>query len=142
MLQLVFNHLFNSGAFVAVKVAENIEAIGSDAVGADDGTVFVAPWRERARPPRDATGGHRQLIEVQFVTIMVIRRHDDPNGGERARAFDTFKGQVQTLLAGWQPEPGGDVVSLVGGEGQSLGNGVSIYVQTWQITTFLTGVYP
>lgn len=37
------------------------------------------------------------------------------------------------------PDGAFDVVSLVGAEASSLGNGVSIYAQTWQTSRFLTG---
>lgn len=139
MLALVVDHLTASGRFTAVQAAESIEMLTGLAPAAEDGTVFVVPWRERARPPRNATGGHQQLVETQFVTVMVIRQYDDAVGSDRAKRFDTFKAQVEAELAGWQPTAGSDVVSLVGGEGQSLSNSVSIYAQTWQTTRFLTG---
>lgn len=139
MLDLFVTRLKNSAIFTAVQAAEAVEMLTGLAPAADDGTVFVVPYRERARPPRRVTGGHQQLVEVQMVTVMVIRQHDDPIGTDRARRFDAFKAQVESLLAGWQPAPGSDVVALVGGEAQSMGNGVSIFVQTWQTTRFLTG---
>lgn len=139
MLELFVHRLQASNLFTAVVAAEAVEMLVGLAPAADDGTVFVVPYRERARPPRQATGGHQQLVEVQFITVMVIRQHDDPIGTDRARRFDVLKAQVEAVLAGWQPAMGSDVVALVGGDAQSLGNGVSIFVQTWQTTRFLTG---
>lgn len=139
MLQLFVARLQAANLFTAVAAAEAVEMLVGLAPAADDGTVFVVPYRERARAPRRVTGGHQQLVEVQMITVMVIRQHDDPLGTDRARRFDAFKAQVEGVLAGWQPSPGSDVVALVGGDAQSLGNGVSIFVQTWQTTRFLTG---
>lgn len=139
MLQLVFNRLKDSGLFVAVEISESLQAIVGRATAADDGTVFVVPWREAAQPNRNATGAHRQLIEMQFVTALLSRIHDDPRGADRAKHFDTFKGQTESLLAGWVPAPESRGFALAGAEATGLGNGVSIYAQTWQTSRFLTG---
>lgn len=139
MLQLIRDRLL-LGTFAAVEISEDIDSIVGQATAAADGTVFVTPWRDRARPPIDMTGGHRQLVETQFVTAILIRQHGDPRGAERTARWDARKGEVQQLLAGWPPEPGGDVCALVGGEASRLGNGVSIYAMTWQTSYFLTGV--
>jgi len=140
MLELILNRLLPSPAFSAVEIAESLEALAAGvATAANDGTVFIVPWRERGRAQRNAVGAHRQTIEVQFVTVLVLRRHDDPRGAERAKAFDTVKADLEALLAGWQPSPGGDTVSLAASETQGLGNGVSILTQTWSTTRFLTG---
>lgn len=139
MLAMVFDRLLVSQRFPEVRLAESIQAIAKPATAAADGAVFIAPFRERARPPRDITGVHRQLVEVQFCTGLIIREHDDPQGGERARRFDSCREDTEQLLVGWQPFEGGHTVALVGAEGSSLGNGVSIYLQTWQVARFLTG---
>jgi hypothetical protein len=139
MLALVYNRLHDDGPFTAVQVVEDVESIVGKAVAADDGTVFVVPYRERARPARNATGGHSQFVQVQFVTVLLIREHGDPQGSARALRFEARKHEIEQLLAGWQPSPGSDSVALVGGESSGLGNGVSIYAQTWETSRFLTG---
>ena len=139
MLELIFDRLNDAGSFTRVEVAESVQAISGRIGTAEDGQVFVVPWRERARPNRNAAGGHRQLIEVQFVTAMVSRQHDDPRGAERAARFDGLKAAIEELLAGWHPDRTAGACALVGGETTGLGNGVSIYAQTWQTTRFLTG---
>lgn len=126
-------------AFAAVEIAEDIQSIPAKATAAEDGTVFVVPWRERAQPNRNAVGTHRQRVDVQFVTALVIRQHDDPRGSERALRFETMKAAVEDRLAGWQPLSGGVPCSLIGGEATGFGNGVSIFAQTWQTARFLTG---
>ncbi|NTT88266.1 phage tail terminator protein [Tabrizicola fusiformis] len=140
MLERIYDRLKNSGQFGDVLVVESIEAISSSAVtAAEDGSLFLTPWRERAKAPPYATGGHRQTVDFQFVTALVLRRHDDPRGDARARQFDASKALVEVLLAGWSPELSGFPVFLIGAEGTGLGNGVSIYAQTWQVSRFLTG---
>lgn len=140
MLEIIQARLQVSPAFSSVEVAESLEALAAGSVtAANDKTVFVVPWRERARPQRNIIGGHRQTIDVQFVTVLVLRRHDDPLGAARAKAFDTIKADLEALLAGWQPSEGSDSISLAAGETQGLGNGVSILTQTWSTTRFLTG---
>lgn len=139
MLQLILTQLETSADFTAVEIAESLEAVAAEVSTAADGTVFVVPWRERGRPQRVAVGAYRQTVDVQFVTVLVLRMHDDPRGAARAQAFDTLKGLLEAALVGWQPLPGSDVVSLAASETQGLGNGVSILTQTWQTTRFLTG---
>lgn len=139
MLQLLYTRLSDSGQFTAVEISESLDAIVGRAPAAEDGTVFIVPWREAAQPNRNAAGAHRQLVEMMFVTALLSRIHDDPRGGERARAFDTFKSQTEDLLAGWTPAPENRPFALVGAESSGLGNGVSIYAQTWSTTRFLTG---
>lgn len=139
MLDQVVGRLQTSPALAAVEVAEDIQSIASKATAAEDGTVFVVPWRERAHPNRNAAGGHRQLVDVQFVTALVVRQHDDPRGAERARRFEDLTGAIEALLAGWQPSAAAGTCSLIGGEATGFGNGVSIFAQTWQTSRFLTG---
>lgn len=140
MLELIEKRLEQSGLFASVDVAESIEAISAAAaVAPENNAIFVAPWRERAHEPANATGGHRQKVDMQFVTALVIRRYDDPRGGERARNFDQVKTMTEGLLAGWQPIEGGWPIMLTGAEVTGFGNGVSILAQTWQVSRFLTG---
>jgi hypothetical protein len=139
MLELIYIRLQSSPALAEVRLAESVAAIAKPATAAADGAVFVAPYRERANPPRNATGGHMQVVDVQFCTAIIAREHDDPQGAERARRIEERRESVEQLLTGWQPIEGSFSVALVGAEGSSLGNGVSIYVQTWQVSRFLTG---
>lgn len=139
MLALIEARLIATNDFTAVAVAESLEAVAAEVSTAETGTVFVVPFRERGRPQRAAVGAYRQTIDVQFATVLVSRQHDDPRGSERAKAFDTLKGQMESALVGWQYQPDSDVVSLAASETQGLGNGVSILTQTWQTTRFLTG---
>ena len=139
MLELIFNRLKNSGDFAQVEVCESLDVIIGVAPAMDDGTVVIVPWQESARPSPISTGGHRQMVAVRFVVAVVLRRHDDPKGAERAVAFDSYRRKVETLLAGWEPSPDHDLCDLVGAEVSGLGNGVSIYAQTWQTSRILTG---
>jgi hypothetical protein len=140
MLALILAHLQSKPGFEAAQVAESLEAVAATITSAEDGSLFVVPFRERGRSQRNATGYHRQTIDVMFATVMVLRRHDDPRGSARAEAFDTQKGALEAVLVGWHPASGSDGVSLAASETQGLGNGVSILTQTWQTTRFLTGV--
>lgn len=70
---------------------------------------------------------------------IVLRRHGDPQGAERAIAFDAHRKKLEALLAGWEPSEDHDCCDLVGAEVTGLGNGVSIYAQTWQTSRILTG---
>ena len=122
----------------AVQVAEDIEAL-SKGVSAASGTAFVVPYRERAGANTLASGGHRQLVEVQIVVALLIRHQDDARGAARAAQFDGYKAAIEAALAGWEPGSGCEPFALVGGEPTSLGNNATIYAQTWQTSRFLTG---
>jgi len=125
-------------ALAEVHVAEDVEAL-SKGVAASHGTAFVIPYRERARPNTRATGGHLQTVQTQVLVAFVVRHHNDTRGAERAAMFDGFKRSIEGALAGWVPEECEDPFELVAGESSTLGTGVSIYVQTWETTRFLTG---
>jgi hypothetical protein len=128
----------NAPLLTSIEVAEDIEAI-AEGTHAATGTAFVVPYRERAKPNSLATGGHRQLIDVQIVVAFLIRDHSDPKGAARAVQFDAFKNDIEQALAGWIADGAAGPFALVGGESSSMGNGVSIYAQTWETTRFLTG---
>ncbi len=142
MLDLIFARLDGSGQFAQVEICESLQEIVGVAPALDDGSLVLVPWQEQAAPNRNATGLHRQRVVFRFVTGIVLRRHDDPRGAERAQAFGAYRKTVEDLLAGWQPSAGSDSCSLVGGETTGLGNGVSIYAQTWATSRFLTGAHP
>lgn len=125
--------------WAGVEVAEDIDALTARAGQVDSGTAIVMPWRERALPPVDATGGFRQIVEEQFAIGIVLRHYDDLMGGDRARMFAAFKADLEAALAGWVPEGCPADFQLVGGESSPVVTGVSIYVQTWAIRRFLTG---
>lgn len=139
MLQAVFEHLRDAGDFVAVEIAEEINAIVGRAAAADDGTVFVVPYREKARANQRATGGHLQKIDVQFAVAVLFREHGDPRGAERVRRFDDRRHALEQLLAGWPPVETSAPCALVGAESSFLGNGVSLYVQTWETNRYIEG---
>lgn len=139
MLSALFDRLRQSGKFPDVQISEDVDSIVGAATAADDGTLFVIPWREKAGRPRLTTGGHQQRVETQFLTVLLTRQHGDPRGATRAARFETLKGSVEALLAGWTIAPGSDAFALVASESGGLGNSVSIYIQTWQTTRFLIG---
>lgn len=123
---------------VKVLLAEDLDML-EKGTAVPHGTAFVIPFRERASENALSSGGHRQLVTMQFLTAFVVRRHDDDRGAERALAFDGLKAEIEAALAGWAPSPEGEPCELVGGEGTPLGNGVSVYVQTWETSRILTG---
>lgn len=139
MLSAIVDRLeANSGTLTEIQVAEDLDAVVA-ATAPDSGTAFVVPFREIAKPNTRMTGAHLQRVDVQFLVAFVVRYHDDAAGAERAAMFDGLKTSAETALAGWQPSPEGDPCSLVGGETNPLGNGVTVYVQTWQTSRYLTG---
>ena len=85
------------------------------------------------------TGGFRQLVMMQVAVGVVIRHYDGLMGGDRALQFDAFKTDLETALAGWEAPGSVDPFELVGGESSPVTTGVSICVQTWSTTRFLTG---
>ena len=121
-----------------VVVAEDAAALDKG-TALRSGTAIVIPYRERARPNTLIAGGHRQAVETQILVALLGRLHGDVRGAERAMFFDACKGEIETALAGWAPADDAEAFSLIGGEGSAMGNGVSIYVQTWQTVRFLTG---
>ena len=122
---------------VDVLPAEEIEAIAK-ATAPKSATAFVLPYREKAEPNTRATGGHLQYVAVQFLVAIFIRRYD-ARGGKRVIEFDDLKSAIETALAGWEPTEGADPIELVGAQAAPLGNGRSVYVQTWQTSRYLTG---
>lgn len=122
-----------------IEVAEDIDAVGELAGQLDNGSLIIAPWRERADRQALAAGGFRQRVAVQFLTGVVIRHYDDFLGEARALQFDTYLRQLETALAGWYPPSGCAGCELVGGESSPVTKGVSIYVQIWETARFLTG---
>lgn len=127
-----------AGALTAVTVAEDLDALASG-TAPEHGSAFVVPGPEKGLANKLSTGGFRQTVRTQVQVAFVVRHHGDVQGAQRAAAFDTFKNSIERALAGWAPLPESELCSLVVGEGASLGNGVSIYVQTWETTRFLKG---
>ncbi|MBW8283323.1 MAG: hypothetical protein K0M55_06955 [Rhizobium sp.] len=139
MLSVIVDRLeANPGTLTEIQVAEDLDAV-VDGTAPDSGTAFVVPFREIAKPNTRMTGAHLQRVDVQFLVAFVVRYHDDAAGAERAAMFDGLKTSAEAALAGWQPSPEGDPCSLVGSETNPLGNGVTLYVQTWQTSRYITG---
>ncbi len=139
MLQEIIDRLKTHASVLdEVRPAEDIEAI-TKGTAPRSGTVFVLPYRERAQPNQLSTGGFRQLVVVQVLVALVIRRHDDASGGKKAVLFDDAKTAIEAALAGWEPPSGEDALSLVSAQAAPLGNGVTVYVQTWETSRFLEG---
>ena len=128
------------GRWVAVEIAEDIDAVGDMAGLVESGTAIIMPWRERAGAQQLATGGHRQRVETQFMVGMVLRNYDQKMGGDRAKSFDALKADMEGALAGWEPDSCDEPCELIGGESSPISKGVSIYVQTWATARFLEGV--
>lgn len=121
----------NAVELADVLPAEELEAL-SKGTAPKHGTAFVIPYREQGEPNEYSTGIFRQRVLVQLLVAFVIRRHDDAKGGKRVADFDTLKGSIEDALAGWSTDPGNDLFELVAAQAAPLGNGVSVYVQTWQ----------
>ena len=137
MIQAVIDRLTaTTTVFSAILPAEELDAL-SRGVAPKSGTVFVLPYRERAEPNEHATGVFRQPVAVQILVAFVVRRHDDAKGGKRAASFDSFKSEIEQSLAGWAIAPEDEPFELVSGQIGSLGNGATIYVQTWQTSRTL-----
>jgi len=139
MLQEIIDRLKSHAPVLAdVRPAEDIEAI-TKGTAPRSGTAFVLPYRERAQENERMTGGHLQVVAVQLLVAFVIRRHDDASGGKKAVLFDEAKEAIETALAGWEPPSGQDPLSLVSAQAAPMGNGVTVYVQTWETSRFLEG---
>lgn len=140
MLSLIVDRLLAvaGSPFSSVEVAEDLDALAMG-TAPNTGAVFVVPGRDRASPNELAMGGFRQFVDTQFYVAFVVRHHGDVRGAARAARFDGLKAAIEGALAGWKHAPGVKPASLVNGEGTSLGNGVTVYVQSWQTSRFLTG---
>lgn len=138
MLTLIHAKL-QEGRFPALEVAEEISAIVGRAPALPDGAVILVPMRERAQPQRNVTGAHFQAVQFQFAVVTLFREFSDPRGEKRALRWDDAKVSLEALLAGWAPSGDIEPCALVSGESSPLGNGVSLYVQVWQTTRYLTG---
>lgn len=142
MLADIHDHLklrLTDVRWAGVEIAEDIDALTARAGQVDHGTAIIMPWNEAAAPQALATGGFRQLVMMQVAVGVVIRHYDGLMGGDRAVQFDAFKSDLEAALAGWEAPASVDPFELVGGESSPVTTGVSIYVQTWATTRFLTG---
>ena len=142
MLAGIHAHLksaLNGPIWDRIEVAEDIDAVGDLAGQLGNGSLIIAPWRERAEDQTLASGGFRQRVALQFLTGVVLRHYDDFLGQARALQFDTYLRGLEAALAGWEPPGGISPCQLVGGESSPVSKGVSIYVQTWETARFLTG---
>lgn len=130
--------LLPTGRWKRFEFAEDIDTMSDLASRAESGTIIVAPYRERAGEQSIMTGGYRQQVYEQFLVGMVIREYDGATPATRAAQFDALKADVETALAGWEP-PDFEPCQLADGESSPIATGVSIYVQTWQTSRYLTG---
>ncbi|TBA43834.1 hypothetical protein ELH39_16285 [Rhizobium ruizarguesonis] len=119
-----------------VRTAEDLDAL-SKGTAPKSGTAFVLPYRERAEPNELGMGSFRQLVAVQVLVAIVIRKHDDAQGGKRVSGFDALRDSVETALAGWAIAAEDELFELVSAQAAALGNGVTVYVQTWQTSRYL-----
>lgn len=139
MIELIVERLQqNAAEFSSIDVAEDLDALAAGTAPAH-GACFVIPYREQAGANKQGFGDFRQTVAVQFFVAFIVRHHGDVRGTARAKAFDALKGASERALAGWEPTHGSELCALVNSEGTSLGNGATVYVQTWQTTRFLTG---
>lgn len=137
MLQDIIDRLKDKAPSLhAVLPAEELDAI-TKGISPRGGTAFVLPYREKAQPNEIGMGAFRQSVQVQFLVAFVVRRHDDGSGGKKALTFDLLKSEIEAALAGWAPSPENDRFELVAAQASPLGNGVSVYVQTWETSRFL-----
>lgn len=124
-------------ALTSIGVAEDLEAL-SRGTAPKNGAAFVLPFQDRPSENAYMSGGFSQRIEVLLLVAFVIRRSDDAKGAQRAGSFDLFKGEIESALAGWSPDPDNhDLFELAAGRSASLGNGVTVYVQTWRTSRYL-----
>lgn len=119
-----------------VLPAVDLEAL-KQGVAARHGTAYVLPYREKGEPTEQSTGGYRQFVAVQLLVAFVVRKHDDVKGGKKVLDFDGLKTSIEGALAGWAVAPQNDLFELVAAQAGSLGNGASVYVQTWQTSRYI-----
>lgn len=123
----------------AVHMAEDLDAVGAMIGLIESGSAIVMPFRERADPQALATGGFRQRVAVQFLSVVVLREYGQAMGGSRAARFDAAKRDIEAALVGWTPDGCFEPCAMVDGESSPFDKGVSFYVHTWQTARFLTG---
>ncbi|HAE47587.1 hypothetical protein [Tistrella sp.] len=137
MIDLVYARLTGAtSTFSSIEVVESIEAI-TKAVQSPSGTLFIAPGPETAEMSR-TSGVHRQLVRVDIVTAIIVRIADDVRGAARAQRFAHYKADLEAALAGWQPTPQSEPMNLFASDGGTLSGTVSVYLQTWRTTRYLT----
>ncbi len=137
MIQDILDRLkANTTLFKAFLTAEDLDAL-SQGVKPAANSLFVLPYREEAEENTLVSGGFRQRVAVQILVAFFVRIHDDAKGGKRVSAFDAAKHEIEQALAGWSIDRGDDLFQLVSGRSAPLGNGTSVYVQTWQTSRTL-----
>lgn len=123
--------------FAAVEGAEELEALAAG-TAPRHGTVFVLPFDGRGRPSNSTSGTHMQQVEMQFLTAVVIRRHDDARGARRVAAADEFMAALEEALAGWSPLPAApSPINYVAERAAPAGNGILWLVVTWSTNRYI-----
>lgn len=126
-------------SLTSVGVAEDLEAMGKG-TAPKNGAAFVLPFQDRPDGNSLFTGAFSQRVEVLFLVAFIIRRADDAKGSARAGSFDLFKDEIEAALAGWSPDDQkNDPFELAAGRSASMGNGVTVYVQTWRTSRYIKG---
>lgn len=120
----------------SIIMAEDLDAVVR-ATQRDSGSIFVIPFRERASPNSLVTG-YRQLVVEQVLIAVLLRHHGDELGTAKAELFSKSKTEIETALSAWEPTDSYEPLELVGGEGTPIGDGVTVYIQTWETSRFLT----
>jgi hypothetical protein len=133
ILEIVARLKAQASALRSVGTAEDLAALAKGA-SPRDGDSFVIPFGETASPNQFATGYFRQHVVVQFLVAFIIRHAADAKGAERISKFDEYKASIEAAIAGWAPAEQSDPCTLISGRGSALGNGATVYVQTWQTT--------
>lgn len=123
-------------SLTSVKPAEDLEALGKG-TAARNGDTFVVPFEDRPSANTLMAGGFRQRVVFLFLVAFVIRRQDDAKGARRVGSFDMFKDAIERALAGWQPSELSAPCELAAGRSAALGNGVTVYVQTWRTDRYI-----
>lgn len=137
MITAIVNRLKDhAAALTSVEAAEELDALGKG-VAPPNGASFVLPFGETALPNSRMTGPVLQEVDTDILIAFVVRRHGNAKGGGRVTDFDLFKPSIEAAILGWSISPEWAPFQLVAGKAGPLGNGATIYVQTWRTRRYL-----